>query len=114
MDMNDRALRKITLNQEFEYDTGFDITVASEVMAIFCLAESLEDLKTRLGEIQVATDMAGEPILARHLEAHGAMTALVKRCVSAEFGANFRTHARDYSRRAVCQYRTWLQFGRRD
>ncbi len=78
MDMNDRALRKITLNQEFEYDTGFDITVASEVMAIFCLAESLDDLKARLGEIQVATNMAGEPILARHLEAHGAMTALLK------------------------------------
>jgi formate--tetrahydrofolate ligase len=78
MDMNDRALRKITLNQEVEYTTGFDITVASEVMAIFCLAESLDDLKTRLGEIQVATDMAGEPILARHLEAHGAMTALLK------------------------------------
>ena len=78
MDMNDRALRKITLNQELAYDTGFDITVASEVMAIFCLAESLEDLKTRLGEIQVATNMAGEPILARQLEAHGAMTALLK------------------------------------
>jgi formate--tetrahydrofolate ligase len=78
MDMNDRALRKITLNQEFEYATGFDITVASEVMAIFCLAENLEDLKLRLGEIQVATNMAGEPILARHLEAHGAMAALLK------------------------------------
>ncbi len=78
MDMNDRALRKITLNQEFAYDTGFDITVASEVMAIFCLAESLEDLKTRLGEVQVATNDLGEPILARHLEAHGAMTALLK------------------------------------
>jgi formate--tetrahydrofolate ligase len=78
MDMNDRALRKITLNQELEYQTGFDITVASEVMAIFCLAESLEDLKLRLGEIQVATDMAGEPILAGDLQAEGAMTALLK------------------------------------
>jgi formate--tetrahydrofolate ligase len=78
MDMNDRALRRITLNQESEYQTGFDITVASEVMAIFCLAETLEDLKKRLGEIQVATNMAGEPILARQLEAQGAMTALLK------------------------------------
>ena len=78
MDMNDRALRKITLNQDFSYDTGFDITVASEVMAIFCLAESLDDLKFRLGEIQVATDIAGSPILARQLEAEGAMTALLK------------------------------------
>ncbi len=78
MDMNDRALRKINLNQEVDYPTGFDITVASEVMAIFCLAENLEDLKFRLGEIQVATDMAGEPILAGQLEAQGAMTALLK------------------------------------
>jgi formate--tetrahydrofolate ligase len=78
MDMNDRALRKITLNQEFEYGTGFDITVASEVMAIFCLAESLEDLKTRLGNVQVATDVAGKPIFASDLQAEGAMTALLK------------------------------------
>ena len=78
MDMNDRAVKNVTINQAYSYDTGFDITVASEVMAIFCLAESLNDLKFRLGEIQVATDMAGEPILARQLEAHGAMTALLK------------------------------------
>ena len=78
MDMNDRALRKITLNQDFEYDTGFDITVASEVMAIFCLAESLSDLKTRLGRIQVATDMDDKPIFASNLQAEGAMTALLK------------------------------------
>ena len=79
MDMNDRALRNITLTHaQGESDTGFDITVASEVMAIFCLAESLEDLKTRLGDIQVTTNMAGEPILARHLQAEGAMTALLK------------------------------------
>ena len=78
MDMNDRALRKITLNQDFEYDTGFDITVASEVMAIFCLAENLSDLKTRLGRIQVATDMDDKPIFASNLQAEGAMTALLK------------------------------------
>jgi formate--tetrahydrofolate ligase len=78
MDMNDRALRNIQINQEHTYNTGFDITVASEVMAIFCLAESLDDLKTRLGDIQIATNTAGEPILARHLEAQGAMTALLK------------------------------------
>jgi formate--tetrahydrofolate ligase len=78
MDMNDRALRRITVEREQDSNTGFDITVASEVMAIFCLAENLDDLKTRLGEIQVATDMAGSPILARQLEAEGAMTALLK------------------------------------
>ena len=79
MDMNDRALRRATLHQQrHETETGFDITVASEVMAIFCLAESLQDLKSRLGEIQVAKDMAGAPITARLLEAHGAMAVLLK------------------------------------
>jgi formate--tetrahydrofolate ligase len=78
MDMNDRALRNIHINQTYEYDTGFDITVASEVMAIFCLAEDLDDLKMRLGNIQVATDIAGKPILASDLQAEGAMTALLK------------------------------------
>jgi len=78
MDMNDRALRNITINQAHCYDTGFDITVASEVMAVFCLAENLEDLKRRLGGIQVATDIAGKPILATDLKAQGAMVALLK------------------------------------
>jgi len=78
MDMNDRALRHITINQEFEYQTGFDITVASEVMAIFCLAESLADLKARLGNIQVAINTAGKTIMASDLHAEGAMTALLK------------------------------------
>ncbi len=78
MDMNDRALRNIHMNQAHEYDTGFDITVASEVMAIFCLAENLDDLKIRLGNIQVATDRAGKPVLASDLQAQGAMTALLK------------------------------------
>ncbi len=79
MDMNDRALRNITLEHEQgDSATGFDISVASEVMAIFCLAENLEDLKTRLGHMQVATDKAGSPILASDLQAEGAMTALLK------------------------------------
>ncbi len=79
LDMNDRALRHVTLHQQYgDKSSGFDITVASEVMAIFCLAENLADLKARLGEIQVATNSLGEPILARHLQAEGAMTALLK------------------------------------
>ena len=78
VDMNDRALKNITLNQAHSYNTGFDITVASEVMAIFCLAESLDDLKARLGNIQVAVDIAEKPILVSDLQAEGAMTALLK------------------------------------
>ncbi|MGQ0443126.1 MAG: formate--tetrahydrofolate ligase [Methylophilaceae bacterium] len=79
MDMNDRALRHASLpQQKHSTETGFDITVASEVMAIFCLAEDLIDLKTRLGNIQIACNRAGEPIMASDLEAQGAMTALLK------------------------------------
>lgn len=78
MDMNDRALRRITLNQSFAYDTGFDITVASEVMAIFCLAKDLADLSRRLGNIQVGRTAAGTQILASDLQAEGAMTVLLK------------------------------------
>ncbi|PPD54267.1 MAG: formate--tetrahydrofolate ligase [Methylotenera sp.] len=77
LDMNDRALRDVTINQTHA-NTGFDITVASEVMAIFCLAEDLIDLKQRLGNIQVATNKIGKPIFASDLQAHGAMTALLK------------------------------------
>jgi formate--tetrahydrofolate ligase len=78
MDMNDRALRRITINQPTAYDTGFDITVASEVMAIFCLATDLADLTHRLGRVQVGVSLQGKPILASDLQAEGAMTALLK------------------------------------
>ena len=78
MDMNDRALRRITINQPTSYDTGFDITVASEVMAIFCLATDLADLTHRLGRMQVGVSLKGKPIFAIDLQAEGAMTALLK------------------------------------
>jgi formate--tetrahydrofolate ligase len=81
LDMNDRSLRRTHItNQRYEYDTGFDISVASEVMAIFCLATSLDDLKARLGEIEVAKNIDPKlpPILAKNLEAEGAMTALLR------------------------------------
>lgn len=79
VDMNDRALRNIELHQiRHETKSGFDISVASEVMAVFCLAESLKDLKKRLGNIQVARSTTGKPILAGDLQAEGAMTALLK------------------------------------
>jgi len=76
MDMNDRALRRITL--ENTVHTGFDITVASEVMAIFCLATDLSDLTRRLGKVQVGLNQQGTPILASDLQAEGAMTTLLK------------------------------------
>ena len=83
VDMNDRALRDIAIalggpGNGFPRQDGFDIVVASEVMAIFCLSNDLEDLKTRLGNIVVGYTRAQKPVLARDLNAHGAMTVLLK------------------------------------
>ena len=83
MDMNDRALREIVCSlggpgNGYPRQDGFDIVVASEVMAIFCLATSLADLKQRLGNIVVAYDRAQKPIRARDLKADGAMTVLLR------------------------------------
>jgi formate--tetrahydrofolate ligase len=81
MDMNDRALREIVTNlggNGTPAETGFDITVASEVMAIFCLADDLTDLQARLGRIIVAYDRTGTAVTCADLKADGAMTALLK------------------------------------
>ena len=83
LDMNDRALRNITIGlggkvNGVPREDHFMITVASEVMAILCLASDLEDLKKRFGDILVAYNYAGEPVYARDLKAEGAMTALMK------------------------------------
>ena len=83
VDMNDRQLRFIVdgLNGRTNgvpREDGFDITVASEIMAVLCLADSLKDLKKRLSEIIVAYDFDGNPITAKQLKAQGAMTALLK------------------------------------
>ncbi|MDX5593805.1 formate--tetrahydrofolate ligase [Pseudovibrio sp. SPO723] len=82
-DMNDRALREITtglggIKNGHPATSGFDITVASEVMAILCLAENLSDLEERLGDIVVAHRRDKSPVTARDLNAHGAMTVLLK------------------------------------
>jgi len=83
MDMNDRALRDITVSlggpgNGYPRQDGFDIVVASEVMAIFCLATSLKDLKTRLGNIVVGYTRDLKPVCAKDLKVHGAMTVLLK------------------------------------
>jgi formate--tetrahydrofolate ligase len=83
MDMNDRALRDIVVNlggvsNGFPRQTGFDITVASEVMAILCLSNDLEDLQRRLGDIVVAYRRDKSPIYCRDIKADGAMTVLLK------------------------------------
>ena len=83
VDMNDRQLRHVIDGiggkaQGVPREDGFDITVASEVMAILCLSTSISDLKQRLGEIVVGYTYAGEPVRARQLKAQGAMAALLK------------------------------------
>lgn len=83
MDMNDRALRHIVIGlggkaQGVPRETGFDITAASEIMAILCLSRDLGDLQRRLGDIYVGRTYDGKPVRARDLKAEGAMTALLR------------------------------------
>ncbi|MCH4239808.1 MAG: formate--tetrahydrofolate ligase [Oscillospiraceae bacterium] len=87
MDMNDRALRNVVIGlggkpNGFVREDGFCITVASEVMAIFCLAKNLHDLKERLGNILVAYSTEGTPVYAKDLHAQGAMAALLKDAIN--------------------------------
>ncbi len=86
MDMNDRALRFIDINtkgvaKDFNREDGFDITVASEVMAIFCLSNDLSDLEKRIGNITVAYDKKNMPVFAKDLNAQGPMTVLLKEAI---------------------------------
>jgi formate--tetrahydrofolate ligase len=87
IDMNDRALREIVCSlggvaNGYPREAGFDITVASEVMAIFCLAKDLNDLKERLGNIIIAYTRDRKPVRARDLKVHGAMAVLLKDALS--------------------------------
>ena len=86
MDMNDRALRAININtkgasKNFPREDGFDITVASEVMAIFCLSNNLKDLEKKIGNITIAYNKNGKPIYAKDLNAQGPMTVLLKEAI---------------------------------
>ena len=83
VDMNDRQLRKVIDGlggkaHGVPREDGFDITVATETMAVFCMADHLQDLKARLGRMVVAYDRAGKPVTAHDLKAEGAMTALLR------------------------------------
>ena len=83
MDMNDRSLRSININlggvaNGFPREDGFDITVASEIMAIFCLSNDLEDLENRIGNITIAYTRDKKPVYAKDLKAQGPMTVLLK------------------------------------
>lgn len=86
LDMNDRALREVVIGMGGKINgvprqDGFMITVASEIMAVLCLADDINDLKYRLGEIIIAYTRSGEPVKTKQLKAHGAMAALLKDAV---------------------------------
>ena len=87
LDMNDRALRSVVVGlggkiNGVPREDGFIITVASEVMAILCLAQDMDDLKKRLGDMLIAYTYGGQPVYARDIKADGAMTALLKDAVN--------------------------------
>jgi formate--tetrahydrofolate ligase len=83
MDMNDRSLRQMVIalggkNGGMPRESGFNITAASEVMAILCMSKDLKDLKNKCGNIYIGNTFDGQPVFARQLNAHGAMAALLK------------------------------------
>lgn len=84
MDMNERALRRIKINAngKDERDSSFDITVASEIMAILCLAEDLEDLRNRIADIMIGYNEDDEPIFVRDLKIEGVITAILKDAIN--------------------------------
>jgi formate--tetrahydrofolate ligase len=98
LDMNDRALRDTITSlggvaNGFPRQTGFDITVASEIMAIFCLADGLEDLERRLGDIVIAYTRDRKPVCARDLKADGPMTVLLKDALMPNFVQTLENNA---------------------
>ena len=118
MDMNDRALREIICSlggvaNGYPREAGFDITVASEVMAILCLATDLKDLEKRLGDIIVAYRRDKSAVYARDLKADGAMAVLLEGRHAAQSRADAGEQSGLRPWRPVRQHRAWLQFGGR-
>ena len=115
VDMNDRQLRHIIDGiggrmQGVPREDGFDITVASEVMAVLCLSSDIPDLKRRLGRIIVAYTYEGRPVTAHDLKAEGAMAALLKDALKPNL---VQTLEGPGPRRPLCQHRPRLQLGHR-
>jgi formate--tetrahydrofolate ligase len=110
LDVNDRALRNIIVGLGGKADgvtrqTGFDITAASEVMAIWALSTSAKDLRARLGRIVVGYNRAGEPVTAEQIKGAGSMAGHHARGAEAQPAADAGEHAGDRARRAVRQHR---------
>ena len=119
LDMNDRALRSIVgrlggVANGFAREDGFDITVASEIMAVFCLATDLADLQQRLGKMIVGATRDGRRSRASDIKAAGAMAALLRDALAPNLVQTLEDNAGDRARRSLRQYRAWLQLGHRD
>lgn len=109
--MNDRVLRNIVVGlgnktDGFVREDHFVITVASEIMAILCLADDMKDLKERLSRIVVAYNYQGEPVTAGQLKAVGAMAALLKDAIKPQSDPDLRAYSSIGTRRSVCQHRS--------
>ena len=116
MDMNDRALRDIVCSlggvaNGFPREAGFDITVASEIMAILCLATSIADLERRIGQIVVAPEARQGPGAGQGHQGAGRHDGAAQGCADAQSGADAREQSGLRAWRAVRQYRPWLQLG---
>ncbi len=112
IDTNDRFLREIEVGLGPEEKgktrrTGFDITVASEIMAILALTTDLADMRDRLGQMVIGTDRKGSAVTAEDLGVAGALTVLMKDAIKPNLNADPRRHACAGARRAVRQYRPW-------
>ena len=117
--MNDRALRQIEIGlgpkaNGVERKDGFNITVASEVMAVLCLATSLRDLKERFANMLIAYNKKGEPVYVRDLHIEGRARHDHERCHQAEPDPDAGTQSGHHAWRPVRQYRAWLQLGAGD
>ena len=113
LDMNDRVLRNVVVGLGSKMDgmvreDHFVITVASEIMAVLCLADDMEDLKRRLGKIIVAYNFEGKPVTADDLHATGSMAALLKDAIKTKPDPDLRAYTGDRTWRTVCKYCTWL------
>ena len=89
-------------------EDGFDITVASEIMAILCLATDIEDLKGRLANIVIGYRYDRSPVYVRDLEVEGALGLIPQRCDQAKLGSNHLWYTCLCSRWSICQYRPWM------
>ena len=113
VDLNDRQLRKVETGLSGEKnivprEDGFDISVASEIMAIFCLATDIEDLKRRIGNIIIGYTKGNKPVTAKDLKADGALTVLLKDAINPNLVQTIGAYTCSCSWWTICKYCSWM------